>query len=62
MGNAPLLGTVRRETRKTLMALLNGDRKTADRLLQQARFQHPGKSENWYWEKVAYDLKRDRRS
>jgi uncharacterized protein HemY len=58
---ASRMGNVRRETQRTLMALLNGDRKTADRLLQQARFQHPGRSENWYWEKVAYDLKRDRR-
>jgi hypothetical protein len=55
-------GKVRRGTQQTLMTLLNGDRKTANRLLQDARFRYPGNAEHWYWEKVIYDLKRDRRT
>ncbi|HEY9647421.1 MAG TPA: hypothetical protein V6C88_13670 [Chroococcidiopsis sp.] len=55
-------GQVNRAVRQQLMRLLNGDRNTAERLLQDARFRYPGKSENWYWEKVVYDLRRDRRA
>jgi hypothetical protein len=56
------VGTVRRSTRQKLMTLLNGDRKTVERLLENVRFRYPGQTENWYWEKVIYDLKRDRRA
>jgi len=42
-----------------LLKAVNGDRKTARRLLEQARFKYPGKSERWYREKVIYDLGRD---
>ncbi len=44
-----------------LLTLLRGDTATAKRLLKQQRQQHPGKSDNWYLEKVIYDLERDRR-
>ncbi|MEL6162816.1 MAG: hypothetical protein AAFR37_03300 [Cyanobacteria bacterium J06628_3] len=33
---------------------------TADRLIESAKRQHPGKSERWYLEKVIYDLQRGR--
>ena len=42
-----------------LLKAVNGDRKAALRLLEQARFKYPGKSERWYREKVIYDLGRD---
>lgn len=42
-----------------LLKAANGDRKAALRLLEQARFKYPGKSERWYREKVIYDLGRD---
>lgn len=42
-----------------LLKAVNGDRKAALRLLEQARFKYPGKSERWYREKVMYDLGRD---
>jgi len=32
----------------------------AERLVGRAMSLHPGKPENWYWEKVIWDLERDR--
>ncbi|MBD2040685.1 tetratricopeptide repeat protein [Microcoleus sp. FACHB-672] len=46
---------------RKLINLLNGNRSAAERLIEQTRYKNPGKSENWYWEKVIYDLERDRR-
>jgi hypothetical protein len=51
-----------RQLQKQLLTLLRGDTAAAKRLLKQQRQLHPGKSDNWYLEKVIYDLKRDRRS
>ncbi|MCU0525886.1 MAG: hypothetical protein MUF72_13775 [Elainella sp. Prado103] len=45
-----------------LLQLLRGDRQAAHRLLEHVRHLHPGRSERWYYEKVIYDLQRDRRS
>ena len=45
---------------RNLLKAAHGDAKLAERLLEQARFKYPGKSENWYVEKVIYDLNRDR--
>jgi hypothetical protein len=45
-----------------LLRLLRGDRKAANRLLEHVREMHPGRSERWYYEKVIYDLQRDRRA
>jgi hypothetical protein len=47
-------------TRQKLLKLLGNHQPTIDRLLEQARWHHPGQSEQWYWEKVLYDLERDR--
>jgi hypothetical protein len=44
-----------------LLTLLKGDVPAAKRLLLQQRQRNPGKSDNWYLEKVIYDLERDRR-
>jgi hypothetical protein len=44
-----------------LLNLLNGDRNGAERLLRHAKQMNPGMSENWYFEKVIYDIERDRR-
>jgi uncharacterized protein HemY len=43
-----------------LLNLMNGDRKGAERLIRQARLKYSGKSDNWYVEKVIFDLERDR--
>lgn len=50
-----------RQLQRELLKLLRGEVDTAERLLQQQRRLHPGKSDRWYLEKVIYDLKRDRR-
>ncbi|MBD2519949.1 hypothetical protein H6G93_34410 [Nostoc sp. FACHB-973] len=49
-----------RALQSDLLILLKGDVRTAKRLLLQQRRRHPGKSDNWYLEKVIYDLERDR--
>lgn len=43
-----------------LLSLVQGDRSTATRLLSQCKQKHPGNCETWYYEKVIWDLKRDR--
>ena len=51
--------TPREDLRRRLFTLVRGDWQLAERLLKQARRSHPGQSEDWYWEKVIYDLERD---
>lgn len=49
-----------RELQDKLMRLVQGDDKLAVRLLSQVKINNPGRSVNWYVEKVIYDLERDR--
>ena len=49
----------REELRRKLYPLVHGDWNLAERLLDSARRSNPGHSEDWYWEKVIYDLERD---
>jgi hypothetical protein len=44
---------------KGLLQATRGNKALAKRLLEQARFKYPGKTERWYLEKVLYDLERD---
>ncbi len=53
--------SVPKHTQKQLIAMVGGDRRTVNRLLQDLRLRHPGESETWYWEKAIFDLERDRR-
>ncbi len=46
--------------RARLIRLLQGDRAAEERLLYQAQIKYPGKSIDWYLEKVIWDLERDR--
>ncbi|WP_242051704.1 hypothetical protein [Nostoc sp. FACHB-280] len=50
-----------RELQHKLIQMLRGDTATAKRLLKRQRQLHQGQSDNWYLEKVIYDLERDRR-
>lgn len=43
-----------------LFGLLSGDKATATRLVEQLKQNHPGMSENWYWQRAITDLERDR--
>jgi hypothetical protein len=45
---------------RKLLKLLGGNRKTAERLIQQSRLRNPDRPADWHWEKVIYDLERDR--
>jgi hypothetical protein len=49
-----------RHLERKLLKLLGGNRGTANRLIQQSQLRHPEKSADWHWEKVIYDLERDR--
>lgn len=50
-----------RNLQHQLIQMLRGDAALAKRLLRQQRQINPGRSDNWYLEKVIYDLERDRR-
>ncbi|MGF1495566.1 MAG: hypothetical protein ACFB8W_01895 [Elainellaceae cyanobacterium] len=52
----PVDAAVRRE----LLALVYGDEALALRLLEQAAQRFPRQTDQWLYEKVIYDLKRDR--
>ncbi|NER84214.1 MAG: tetratricopeptide repeat protein [Leptolyngbya sp. SIO1D8] len=45
---------------RKLLRLVGDDRKIAVGLVQRLKLKHPGKHEDWYWEKAIYDLMRDR--
>ncbi|GAA6622946.1 hypothetical protein [Scytonema sp. NUACC26] len=49
-----------RKLQKKLLLLLHDDREAANRLLTQAMLKYPNKTADWYFEKVIYDLVRDR--
>lgn len=44
-----------RELQNKLLRLLHNDRGAASRLLSQVKMKNPGRSTNWYVEKVIYD-------
>lgn len=46
--------------RQRLLTLVRGDHAAAERLLLQEKQTNPGQTDRWYWEKVIYDLERDR--
>jgi hypothetical protein len=50
---------ISRPLQKKLLLLLHGDRQAASRLLNAAKDRNPGKSIQWYAEKVLFDLQRD---
>jgi Zn-dependent protease len=51
---------VQSETRKRAIAFAEYDKKRIERLLNSARLKNPNRSEQWYWEKILYDMERDR--
>jgi hypothetical protein len=44
---------------RDLLQATKGNKALAKRLLEQARYKYPGKSDRWHVEKVLYDLERD---
>ena len=49
------------DLKNRLIARLDGDIETAERLIVQAKETFPGMSDDWYVERVIEDLERDRR-
>ncbi|WYL95013.1 MAG: ABC transporter permease [Gloeotrichia echinulata IR180] len=49
------------DIKQRLIVRLDGDTATAERLIDQAKQNYPGMTENWYFERVLDDLERDRR-
>ncbi|MEA5468571.1 tetratricopeptide repeat protein, partial [Spirulina sp. 06S082] len=45
---------------RQLLTLVGGHWSLAERLIGQAKYDYPGKSETWYLEKVICDIERDR--
>ena len=45
--------------KKKLLSFVKGDLDTALRLVNLEKRKHPGKSEDWYWEKAIYSYERD---
>ncbi|ESA39134.1 tetratricopeptide tpr-1 repeat-containing protein [Leptolyngbya sp. Heron Island J] len=54
------VGTPSRAVQKKLLRLVGDDRKIAAGLVKRLKLKHPGRPEDWYWEKAIYDLERDR--
>ena len=50
------------ETYQRVTELIGKDIQRIERLLDGVRFNHPSRSEQWYWEKIIHDIERDRRS
>ena len=48
-----------RPLQRKLLLLLHGDRQAANRLLSAAKERNPGRTIQWYAEKVLFDLQRD---
>jgi tetratricopeptide (TPR) repeat protein len=46
--------------RQRLLSMVGGQWEIAQRLIQQQRDYNPGMSDEWYLQKVIYDLQRDR--
>ncbi len=59
--SSPVRSGREQELHGQLIKMLGGDRGTAERLLENTRSNHPGRSEQWHLEKVIFDLERDRR-
>ncbi|MBE7381021.1 MAG: tetratricopeptide repeat protein [Leptolyngbya sp. SIO1E4] len=57
---AAAAGRPSRAVQRKLFRLVGDDRKIAVGLVQRLKLKHPGKPEDWYWEKAIYDLSRDR--
>ncbi|PSB19941.1 tetratricopeptide repeat protein [Phormidesmis priestleyi ULC007] len=54
-------GRISPQVQDQLRRLVSYDRKIITDLVAQLKLKHPGRSEDWYWEKAIYDLERDRR-
>lgn len=54
------LETPSQALKQTLYDLVGRNRELAERLIASEKEKNPGRTEKWYWEKVIYDIQRDR--
>jgi hypothetical protein len=47
------------DTRRRAIVTAGNDLARIERLLNHVRNNHPNRTEQWYWEKILYDLERD---
>lgn len=47
------------DTRRRAIVTAGNDLARIERLLNHVRNNHPHRTEQWYWEKILYDLERD---
>ncbi len=59
--NVPRRAVVSPYLENRLISMLNGEVRTAQRLINHVRDANPGPTPDWYVEKVIYDLEQDRR-
>lgn len=55
-----LANQIHPETRKRAITLASYDKERIERLLSGVRLNNPNRVEQWYWEKIIYDMERDR--
>ena len=48
------------DTRRRAIVIAGHDMERIERLLEIARRNNPDRMEQWYWEKILYDMERDR--
>jgi hypothetical protein len=48
------------DTRRRAIVIAGHDMERIERLLEIARRNSPDRTEQWYWEKILYDMERDR--
>lgn len=51
-------GSTTDRLRRELLTIVHREQATADRLIAYEKRNHPGHTEQWYLEKVIYDLRR----
>jgi hypothetical protein len=58
--NITIINQVHPETRKRAIVLAGNNMDVIERLINSVRLNHPDRSEQWYWDKILYDMERDR--
>ncbi len=56
--NRFLQGSTNERLRRELLTIVHSNQDTADRLIAYEKRNHPGHTDQWYLEKVIYNLRR----
>jgi hypothetical protein len=55
-----LINQVHPETLKRALVMAGHDIERIKRLVDNVRLKNPDRPEQWYWDKIVYDMERDR--